>query len=366
MTLTRRTAVALLAAAALPWRARAAVAQDGRRVEEVLRLDRRPGNPALTADGRLIFSMHPFDTPDFRLMERRADGKVVPFPDPGLSRTGFANVIGLRAAENGVLWILDLGGGGLPPKLVGWNLRRNALERAIPLGEGVTRPNSFLQDFALDQRRGMAYIADATFGRPINPAIVAVDLRRGTARRLLEDHPSFLPEPDVRIVAEGRIARERGLDGSVAPVRLALDPITIDPAYEWVYFGPSSGFGLYRVRARDLADARLVPAALARRIERFGRKRPCDGISIDREGNVYVTDVARNGIGVVTRQGYRLLASDPRLVWPDGLAFGPDGMLYVTANQLNRSAQLNAGRERGRPPYHILRVRPLSPSAIGR
>lgn len=337
-------------------------------IEEVLRLDNRPGNPAVSADGRLFFSMHPFGRPEYKLMERRADGTAAPYPSPAASRDGFAAVIGLRIGADGVLWVLDMGSAGQPPKLVGWNTRTDALEKAIALPDAAVRPNSFLQDFALDQRRGLAYIADTTMETPTaraRPAIVVVDLKAGTARRLLEDHPSFRAEP-VDMTIDGRRLTVKGLDGAEQPFRLSLDPVTIDPAYEWVYFGPMNGRGLYRVPAAALADAALSADALAGRIQRYGEKRSSDGISIDGSGNVYVTDVEAKAIGVANAQGYRVLAQDDRLVWPDGLAVSADGWIYATVNQLNRASGVNAGEEAGRPPYLIVRTRALAPSAVGR
>ncbi len=167
-------------------------------------------------------------------------------------------------------------------------------------------------------------------------------------------------------MAEGRPLRTLGLDGQVYPFRLALDPVTIDPAYEWVYWGALTGTAIYRARAADLANPGLSADALAARVEAYREKPVCDGISVDVEGNIYITDVGRNAIGVATAEGYTVLASDPRMVWPDGLAFGPDGHLYVTVNQLNRDSAQNAGVEAGEPPYYILRVRPLAASAVGR
>ena len=101
-------------------------------------------------------------------------------------------------------------------------------------------------------------------------------------------------------------------------------------------------------------------------MERYRGKPPSDGISIDREGNVYVTDVGEGAVGVSTADGYRVLARDPRMIWPDGLAFGPDGLLYVTISQFGRMPLVNDGQDKGQPPYVVLRLRPLAPSAVGR
>lgn len=54
-------------------------------------LSEKPGNPAVAADSRLVFTMHPLNRPTSKLLERRAEGggAAVPFPDPERSRPAF-------------------------------------------------------------------------------------------------------------------------------------------------------------------------------------------------------------------------------------------------------------------------------------
>jgi sugar lactone lactonase YvrE len=124
---------------------------------------------------------------------------------------------------------------------------------------------------------------------------------------------------------------------------------------------------MYRVRTSDLRDTTLSAEDLAGRVERWADKPICDGISMDRAGNIYISDLAANAIGVIdAERQYRVLVSDPRLSWPDAFSYGPDGRMYTVANQLHKSATLNAGSDASEPPYLVLTFQPLAPGVVGR
>ncbi len=352
-------------------------------LEVAAQLDDRPGNPALTPDGRLILSLHPFpfgEPSPYHAVEVLEDGSAQPFPNedwstaPDEAGVGLNGVIGVQSDRKGIVWVLDMGGEDLsanPPKLVAWDTRRDELYRVIHIPPHARRYNSFQQDFAIDEVRGAIFIADVGRGDlfgPSDPAIVAVHLDTGYVRRALEEHPSLQPEEDLSLVVEGRHVRSLNPAGELEEPMLGLDPIVIGPHNEWVYYGSVHGTSVYRVRAADLLDASLSPDALGERAERYGEKALCDGISIDAAGNVYVTDLENNAIGVTGPDGsYGILVrDDERLIWPDGMSYGPDGYYYVAVSQLNRSAPFNAGEEVSETPFEVLRFRPLAPSAIGR
>ncbi len=343
----------------------------GSSLEQVASLKEGPGNITVTPDGRIVMSLHQFFSPPLRVAELSGKGELVPFPNElwsggdGQSRIALDSVLGLQSDTSGVVWLLDNGmRSGVVPKLVGWDSRRDELARVIHLPPPVTPANAFVNDLAVDEKHQAVYIADPAGGA--NAALIVVDLKSGLARRVLEGHWSVVPE-DVDLVIDGTPVQVKGADGSIQRPRVGVNPIALDVSAEWLYYGPMHGTSLYRVATRDLLDPELSPQALATRVLRHGDKPICDGISMDTAGNVYVTDVGSSALGVIDRHGrYRILVADPRLSWPDALSFGPDGYLYTVANQLHRSARLNAGTEVVEPPFGVFRLRPLAPGVTGR
>lgn len=342
----------------------------GQGLEIVARLDVAPGNIAVTPDGRIIISQHQFYDPPVSVVEVLTDGSTRPFPGeawnqpPGVDGVGMTSVLGLRATVDGMVWMLD--NGSQPARLVAWDTRGDRLARVIEIPYPAAIEGSFLNDLAVDPKNRAIYIADIG-PTPDRAALVVVDLTTGNARRRLESDRSTVAE-DVAMVIDGTPVRVKTDAGGSLEPRIGLNPITVDAAYDWVYFGAMHGTALYRVRTTDLVDDRLSDADVSARVERFASKPLSDGITIDAANNVYVTSVTENAIGVVRADAsYDVLFADNEwLSWPDGMSCGPDGWVYVTVNRLHRSARLNAGVNASRPPYYIVRFRPLAPCPVGR
>ncbi|MEO1295501.1 MAG: L-dopachrome tautomerase-related protein [Cyanobacteria bacterium J06636_16] len=317
----------------------------------------RPGNPAVGPDGTLYFSVHPFDQPEFKVMQL-VGSEGVPFPTPEISRS-FAAVIGIQVEQDGTVWILDMGSEETSPKLLGWDAQNNILKAVHYLPDEVSVANSFHQDFAIDEVRRKAFIADMSRGGVIddsNPAMVVVDLDTGQARRVLEGHESLQPQAGQTMIAEGKPLTFTDEQGNSYPVELGLNPIAIDAQNEWVYFSTVHPGTLYRIPAETLGNFAMDDAELAAAIEPFAEKPSSDGIAADGVGQVYITNVAKNAISIADETGTRIWIQDDRLVWPDGVYVAPDGSVVATINQLNRAAPFNEGTPGGEPPFLIIRV----------
>ncbi|MEM8744396.1 MAG: L-dopachrome tautomerase-related protein [Pseudomonadota bacterium] len=327
--------------------------------------DTPPGNIAVGPDGRIFMSVHGFYGKPVRVVEVLADGKTRPYPNkdwafaPKDNGPGLNTVLGLRADRHGILWMLDGQTKDRAGSVVGWDTKAEKLHRVYTLAPPVTVASSFLNDLAIDRDHNAIYIADT--GNPETAALIVLDMDTGRARRVLQGSKFTVPE-DKDMVIDGKVVTLGG-----KPTRIGVNPITIDPTNTWVYFAPMTGTSMYRIRTRDLLDESLSDKELEERVERYGDKPISDGSTVDAAGNVYITSITEDAIGVTKPDGsYEILYKQDDLSWPDGFAIGPDGLVYATINELHRSPVLNGGTDATKGEFKIVRFKPLGPGVNGR
>ncbi len=316
-------------------------------------------------------SQHQFYEPQYSVVEYMGNDKVAPFPNQALNERSthsaltLDSVLGIRADANGIVWMLDNGmRSGITPKLVGWDTKTDQLHRVIYLPSPITPKDTFVNDFAVDGIRNRIYISDPAGGA--NAAIIVVNLETGEARRILQGHASVVPE-NIDLIIDSRPIQVKDAEGHLSRPHIGVNPITEDLNNEWVYFGPMHGLNLYRIKAADLADEKLDAQTLGQRVERYSAKPISDGISIDRDNNIYLGELAENAIGIIRPdRSYQRLTQCPNLSWVDSFSFGPEGKLYAIVNRLHQSATLNGGESTSKPPYFLLRVNALAPGMTGR
>ncbi len=340
-------------------------------LEIVAQVNEPVGNVTVTPKGTPIVSLHQFYEPEQRVAALRGK-RLVAFPNEDLNRSNSSHparldtVLGVQCDPQGIVWMLDNAmRGGSTPKLVAWDTNENELHRILYLPPPVSRADSFLNDLAVDRTNETIYIADpAPNGRA---ALIVLDLRTGLARRVLEGHISVIPE-DVEMVIDDKPLTMQGPDGKPIRPKIGVNPIALDKTNKTLYFGPMSGTKLYKVATADLRDASLSELQLQRRVELHCKRPISDGISIDDDGNIFLSSVTENAVGVVNRRGTysQLHADDELLSWPDAFSFGPDGALYVVANKLHRTPALNNGKYEAKPPFYILRFYPRTAGVVGR
>jgi len=336
-------------------------------LEVVAQLGSVVGNVAVSPTGRIFITYHPAASPQVKVAEISAGNVSHPYPDDAW-QDRFQTPQGIKLDAKGRLWVLDHGKNGFgKPALYGFDIASGKLvhEYDFSSAEGVGW-GSYLNDLAIDADHDVIYVADTSSYR-MRPALVVYDVGARHARRLLQGHKSVEAEP-VNMVVEGHTIKL-----AFIPIRVAVDSIVLDLPNEYLYFGPLSGHRMYRVRTAALRDEKLSPAALAAAVEDYGPKPISDGITIDRDANIYLTAIEDRAVTVLrppaagddaARQA--TMVRDPRLVWPDGMSFGPDGWVYVTDSQLNR-VLFHSSREIAKlGPHYIYRFRGLAPGQPGR
>lgn len=309
---------------------------------EVAHSNRQWTGIAVASDSR-IFVNYPrwSENVPFSVGELKPDGSVVPYPDtalntwaPGMDPANrFVCVQSVVVDRDGYLWILDPANpqfkGVVPggPKLVKVDLATNRIIQTVRFAAPVIEPDSYLNDVRIDTRRQVAYLTDSGAG-----AIVVVDLATGTSRRLLARHPSTRSE-EITLTIGGKPWLRP--DGSVP--RVHADGIALDPAGDCLYYQSLTGRTLYRIETRWLRDPGLTDQELASKVETLGKTGAADGLEFGTDGRVYISALEENAIKAVTPGGRaEIVVQDPQLAWPDSFAFGPDGSLYVTTSQIHR------------------------------
>lgn len=296
----------------------------------------------MAPDGRYLISVSYEAKPQNRVVSLTKSGESTPFPSTRMSQAApdepltLDAVRGMTLDNNGVVWMLDCGRRSeVPPKIIAWDAGNKRLHRVLNLSQPALLPGSNLHDIAVDVEHQFLVVADSAGGS--DAALVVMDLATGLGRRVLQGHPSVVPVNGLDLIIDGKKIQTRRLDGTLADPDGGVRPIALDRRSEWLYFGPMRSQKLYRVKAEHLRNITLSPDKMAGLVEEYSVKPICSSISLDSKGNIYVSDLPGKAIGIIatgTRQ-YRVLAADPRFLWPDGLCFGPDGKLYFYTNPRN-------------------------------
>ena len=334
-------------------------------LEVVADLPTPAGNIAVAPDGRVFVSLHPEAKPTLKIVEL-IGGAMKPYPNIAF-QTGegepryFRDVLSLRIDRQNRLWTLDNGFHGMHPgRLLAFDLSSGDVVHEFVFPRAIAGVGSHLNDFQVSADGNTIYIAEASiFG--LTPALIVYDVTKKSARRLLQENPSVMPEEFVPVV-QGVVMKPFGLFS----IRPGVDSIALSRDGEWLYFAAVNAAHLYRVRITDLRNEVLSAAELESKVETFADKTMSDGISTDNSGNVILSDPEHSAVVLLKpdRTLQTLLKTD-RLRWPDGFSFGPDGWLYVTCSSLHHVIGKPPSSVVEHAPYQVFRFKPGTTATPG-
>ncbi|KAL1688773.1 major royal jelly protein-domain-containing protein [Schizophyllum commune] len=293
------------------------------------------------------------------------------------------------------LWVLDTGRPasdsgdnalGFPggPKLVGFNLDSNSSSTAnatsndltgassetapfttITFPETVLPAHGFLNDIRIDLSKGdagFAYIADSgALG------LIVADLASGESWRHLDGLSSVRPKsgflPSVFGIPTYQASGGSPFYRYPAPTGGGSDGFTLSADGEYAYFTPIASRDLYRVPTELLRvnpqhdrSAVIKAASSVQYLGEVGGE--ADGLKTDDTGKLYLTSPEHNAINIYSPETGLIepFVRDPRIAWPDTLAVGYDGYLYVTLPQYWLGPTLQNGTDKRVPPFALARV----------
>ncbi|MGB0955173.1 MAG: L-dopachrome tautomerase-related protein [Panacagrimonas sp.] len=327
-------------------------------LEIVTELDDPPGNIAVSSHGRVFVSLHPWARPEMAVVEI-VDGHPTPFPDQSfldcnVEPNCFRQVLGIRIDRQNRLWTLDTGKHGwYPPRLLAFDLNSGLQVHAFEFGPNIAPRGSHLNDLQVSADGLHVIIADASILRQ-RPALIVYDVLGQTARRVLENHPALGAEKFTPVVQRRRME----LFGLFS-IRPGVGSIALDRDGQWLYLAPPTNLQLYRLRLSDLLDPSMQATALAGRVQSYAAKTMSAGISTDDQGRIYLTDFEHSAITMLSsdRALETLIQDATQLRWPNGLSFGPDGDLYVTASALHQVLGRSDDHIRAKAPFAVLRLK---------
>jgi hypothetical protein len=329
-------------------------------VETLIELPYPPGNVAVSPDGRIFFDLHPFAQPkrftDATVFEL-VDGSARPFPDADF-QARFNGPLGMTVDQQNRLWIVEPQGlEKYPTRLLGFDLNDGSLCYEFAFTKQQSR---FAQDMRVSPDGRTMYLADTGIFTFVAPRLIVLDLEQRTPRTVLTRHPSVRPQR-VAILSGGR---RYSIGFGAVTFRVGVDGIALSQDGAWLYFATMNHDTLYRVPTSILNDPAADETVVARHLESVATKPLNDGIDIDSDANVYLTDIEHGGTARISRDGtLATLTRSDQVIWPDGVVLAPSGEVIFTdsaipayIDQLARPPK----RERieAAAPYRIYRFTP--------
>ncbi|ANQ23811.1 hypothetical protein BA893_19455 [Vibrio natriegens] len=279
-----------------------------------------------------------------RLKNEGGEYKLVPYPSEEMNDInnpkGLKAVLGFEIDRNDVMWILDQGHvAGQPTKpgdekLVLWDISKNKeIQRYEFTDKDSSRECSFLNDVAVDNDSGFAYITDSgIFCQPLDGGLIVYDSNSNSARRVLSGTKFTSNEKNFFFNINGKpvLSQNAMLTGA--------DGIALSGDKNTLYWTNLTGNTLYSIETAILRDFSRSEAEIQASVKEVTTlPSNTDGMTADRDNNLYMTGLTINGImkrdaktGDVTRLVY-----EDTMVWPDTLAWGPDNNIYISSNNLN-------------------------------
>jgi hypothetical protein len=335
---------------------------DAQQLELVLTYPEPLANVAVAQDGRVFFTIHPESRPTGnKLLVKDLDGNIRPYPSQADQAGLFDAVMGVVINAGNILYTIDHGQhASKSPRIIGFDLSTNQKvldhvfsAESAPLG-------AMLQDLQVDSKGEFAYLADVGFLNQ-RPGLVVLNLKTLESWRVLDKHPSVTAQ---NWLIRTPIKPMRFLGGLIV-LKPGVDGIAISKDDQTLVYGAMAHDTLFAVPTSKLKENKGAQAEAF--VKALGRKPLNDGLSMDKEGNVFITDVEHGSVMKMSPEGVlnTVIRDEKKIRWADALSFGPEGYLYVADSSIPDQMLQTKAHMAAQAPYAIFRFKPGTQGVAG-
>jgi hypothetical protein len=301
-------------------------------LEKLIQLNYPPGNLAVAANGDVYFNYHPNARADRfspATVFKWSDGKVEPFPSLEAQKD-FQGTFGMTIDHQNRIWFIE------PASLDFKHTRVSAFDLAtkkrVEFFEFPEGQAKFAEDIRVTADGNYVILPNPGLFSFTPSSLVVYSVLNHTFTSIQSNHPCMRPEDWIIQTPYGP---DRLLYG-LLNFAVGIDGIEISNDQRWLYIASMTNSHLCRVPMAVVLNPATTTEAFNQSMEVVGKKPLSDGITIDHEGRVLMTDVEHGSImafNPATKQLSKLGGSKD-IVWPDGLVVGADGDVYFTDSSI--------------------------------
>jgi hypothetical protein len=301
-------------------------------LEKVIALDYPPGNLAVAANGDVYFNYHPNAKADRfspATVFKWSNGKVEPFPSLKAQKD-FQGTFGMTIDKQNRIWFIEPASLDFKHTHVSaFDLDRKKRVEFFEFPEGQAK---FAEDIRVTSDGKYVVMPNPGLFSFTTSSLVVYSVLNHTFTSIQSDHPCMRPEDWIIQTPYG----PDRLLGGLLNFAVGIDGIEISEDQKWLYLASMTNSSLCRVPMSVVVNPATTTATFNQSIQDIGEKPLSDGITIDRDGRILMTDVEHGSIMAFNPNTNQLskLGGSKDIVWPDGIVVGGDGNVYFTDSSI--------------------------------